>query len=221
MNREHIETDSNLVSTTSDQVNRILQLLDRHQVNKLCIVHSKVGKAFREYAHKAEFNGERYGVIGQYKNTIIYEAPFHNAPIKTEKKVKYYSKLVDGKANMTKKRVQKSKLSPVKKHDIPETKTARSFIIPDIENRITKKDINAGRLRITVEFKHYFPRQSCQISVSTQTVTKKLVSFTYREGRSHVVQVGKDIMESLGIYEGDRVKFSIIKPKKRYFLQKI
>lgn len=92
LNRRDVETNSNNVTVLSSDVKRILQILESNHVKKVCLMHSAVGRAFRNYAHGAMFNTKRYGKIGVYNNTEIYEVPFHTASI--ENKEEYYKQLI-------------------------------------------------------------------------------------------------------------------------------
>lgn len=88
----------------------------------------------------------------------------------------------------------------------PENFFSRSFIIPSGGNMITEGDIKGGKLRITVEFKDYFPKSDCRL----QVVIKEEIydaSFTYNVGRSHVLRIGKRAMEQLSVEEGGKVRF--------------
>lgn len=85
-----VETNSNKVKVERARVERILKMVDTHTIKKLCIMHSSVGIAFQK-AGLIKRN-PNYGLVGIYKNTLIYEVPFHNAPI--DEKEKYYNKLL-------------------------------------------------------------------------------------------------------------------------------
>lgn len=86
-----------------------------------------------------------------------------------------------------------------------------SFIIPSVGNSITEKDIEKGYLRITADFKKYFP-------ISNRTVQVRIddnqwsVNFKYKEQRSHLLQLGMECMSNLKIEAGDKVKISMTGP---------
>jgi uracil-DNA glycosylase family 4 len=82
----------------------------------------------------------------------------------------------------------------------------QSFIIPSGGNMITEGDIKGGRLRITVEFKDYFPKSDCRLLVVIKEENYD-ASFTYNVGRSHVLRIGKRAMEQLGVEKGGEVRF--------------
>lgn len=93
LNRRTVETDSKNVEVRPSDVRRIMEILKKHQVSRLCLMHSNVGAAFREFASEIKFNKNRYGKIGHWNNTEVFEVPFHNASI-TDKE-KYYSMLIN------------------------------------------------------------------------------------------------------------------------------
>ncbi|MCW3105710.1 MAG: hypothetical protein JWQ09_216 [Segetibacter sp.] len=85
--RDFVETNSNRVTVDNVRVNRILEIINHKPTKVLCLMHSKVVKAFQEadlISRKVE-----YGLVGKYKKTLIYEVPFHNASIGDKKS--YYS----------------------------------------------------------------------------------------------------------------------------------
>lgn len=75
-----VETDSLNVDPKAENVGRITKILETNKVNKLCLMHSKVGEAFRRFSD-ISFNNNRYGKIGKFNETDIYEVPFHNASL--------------------------------------------------------------------------------------------------------------------------------------------
>ena len=92
LNRNIVETNSKNVTIDSSDIKRIIEILKTHKVSRLCLIHSKVGTAFRDFASEIQFNSNRYGKIGQWKNTEIFEVPFHSASIAD--KEKYYTMLI-------------------------------------------------------------------------------------------------------------------------------
>jgi len=89
LNRGIVQTDSSNIKTTTAQVKRILKIIDKHKVHKLCLMHSKVAIQFEK--EWLIVRGE-YGKVGKYKDVPIYEVPFHNASKKD--KHKYYNLLI-------------------------------------------------------------------------------------------------------------------------------
>lgn len=84
-----------------------------------------------------------------------------------------------------------------------------SFILPADKNRITSNDIDKGYLRITVDFKHFFPESSQEVSVFTGQSWKP-VRFTYREKRSHLLHIGQIGMEELDLSANDQVRIDVV-----------
>jgi G:T/U-mismatch repair DNA glycosylase len=85
-----VETNSNKVKVRQHQVERILKITEKHEIRKLCLMHSKVTKAFEKAGIINSSTG--YGLDGKYKNTSIYKVPFHNASI--ENKEQFYKQLI-------------------------------------------------------------------------------------------------------------------------------
>jgi hypothetical protein len=88
-----VETNSKFVSiTTIDRVSRILNMLQEHKIKNMCIVHSKVGKAFQSIPSLDR--NKKYGLIGKIKDTNIYELPFHTGTsIPGNEIIEHYKKL--------------------------------------------------------------------------------------------------------------------------------
>ncbi|MFH6965838.1 hypothetical protein [Flavobacterium sp. FlaQc-28] len=101
LNRKIVKAKSINVEVTSKDVKRIMDILKIREVSKLCLMHSKVGEAFRNFASEIQFNSNRYRKIGQWKNTEIFEVPFHNASIAD--KEKYYTMLIQKYGSVNKK----------------------------------------------------------------------------------------------------------------------
>lgn len=87
-----VQTNSSKVTVNKLRVQRILSLLDTHKVKILCLLHSKVGKAFSRV--QGIDRTKKYGSIGKINGSLIYEMPFHCASI--QDKEKYYQKLIYG-----------------------------------------------------------------------------------------------------------------------------
>ncbi len=85
-----VQTNSSGVKVAQDRIDRVLKLLAKHDVKNMCIIHSKVGKAFENIPRLNR--QQRYGLIGRLGNTYVYEMPFHNASIAN--KEKEYRKLI-------------------------------------------------------------------------------------------------------------------------------
>jgi G:T/U-mismatch repair DNA glycosylase len=91
--RDVVETNSKNIKINSSDVRRIIEILKTKKVTKLCLMHSKAGRAFRKFALEIKFNNNRYGKIGKLDDTEIFEVPFHNASI--AEKEKYYKMLIN------------------------------------------------------------------------------------------------------------------------------
>lgn len=203
--RTIVETDSTKVEPQPEDVKRILDVLNNNKVNRLCLMHSKVGEAFRAYSG-ITFNQNRYGKIGTYGNTAIYEVPFHNAAVPN--KDFYYSKLIGGKGENVQEKVATSLQRSPDKKQVPITKSEKSFAIPKPGNSITKKDIEKGQLRITVDFKAYFPNQSRVINIKYMGKNYS-VNYIHKEGRSSILRVGKNFFDKMRVRPESHLKVSI------------
>lgn len=85
----------------------------------------------------------------------------------------------------------------------------KTFIIPANGNSITEKDIEKNTLRITVDFKPFFPSQNATIELF---VNNKWHHATYiiKEGRSSLLRVGKEVLDQLQLKPNQSVKFECI-----------
>jgi len=83
---DKVETNSNKVRVEKERISRILDILQKNEVRVMCIMHSKVSYAFQD-AGLIKRNPD-YGLVGKYRDTLIYEVPFHNASIADKKR--YY-----------------------------------------------------------------------------------------------------------------------------------
>ncbi|WP_034893723.1 hypothetical protein [Gillisia sp. Hel_I_29] len=203
--RTVVETDSSKVDPTKDDVNRILDILKLNKVKKLCLMHSKVGAAFRDYAFNTSFNKNRYGKIGTWNETEIYEVPFHNATVAN--KDHYYSLLINEGPDG-----QIEKLKELSNKNVPTSKeikniSSKSFVIPKSGNSITEKDIEKGQLRITVDFKKYFPENSEIIQIKYLGKNYK-AKYDFQERRSSILRVGHKFMGEMRIHQRTRLKVS-------------
>ena len=94
LNRRDVETDSSKIETRTEDIMRIISILDSKKARKLCLMHSKVAEAFEKFEIiNMNYRSPRYGITGKYNETIIYEVPFHNASIPN--KHKYYNMLLE------------------------------------------------------------------------------------------------------------------------------
>ena len=86
---------------------------------------------------------------------------------------------------------------------------SKQFILPAPGNSITEKDIDKGYLRITVDFKEFFPSSDRTIQI-TIADRQRPVSFKFKDSRSHLLKIGRQGMDELRIKEGDRVQVDIL-----------
>ena len=93
------------------------------------------------------------------------------------------------------------------------------FIIPSENNTISENDLGMGYLRITVEYKSYFPTLSQEVFVTIGSKSQ-LIKFTYRENKSHLLHIGQGGIDSLTLSDGERVCFEVI-GEFRYRLSKL
>lgn len=97
----------------------------------------------------------------------------------------------------------------------------RTFTIPSTGNEITESDIETGVLRITIEFKEYFPSESGELVISYGRTLVKKVPFEYRDGRSHRLKVGRAFMINLGLNSLSRLRFRVVIPKEHFLIEKV
>jgi len=86
---DKVETNSSKVSVERNRILRILEIIDKRPTKVLCLIHSKVAIAFQHEGFIKR--NPNYGLVGEYKTTLIYEVPFHNSSI--GEKDRYYSLL--------------------------------------------------------------------------------------------------------------------------------
>lgn len=210
LDRETVETNSSNVKTDKTQVARIISILKKRKVKKLCLVHSKVAEEFESQGYitrnyKAGKNV--YGKVGKYNGTEIFEVPFHNASIPN--KELYYNQLIDTPLEKNdyalKERLKTSVYQFVSNTKKPIL--GISIILPSPGNSITETDIIKGTLRITVEFKSFFRPNSGRIQIQINNQISD-ASYTEREGKSDLLRIGKPSMADLDIEEGDSVRIT-------------
>ena len=81
----------------------------------------------------------------------------------------------------------------------------RAFTIPSTGNAITENDIAQGQLRITVDFKKYFPTVHSDVTVEIEGTTAR-IRLNCPERRSYRLRLGKKMMGLLGVRPGGSVK---------------
>lgn len=210
LNNELVETNSQHVSIDTKHLDRILKILERNHVKKLCLMHSKVGECIRNSGKLSDVQNNRYGYIGKIGETLVYEVPFHNASIAN--KEQYYQLLIDAiKPSQENNSKQESKKVALK------IKPEKEFILPSHGNSITENDIKKKTLRITVDFKDYFPTRDAIITI--QIGDEKFNSkYSLKEERSSLLKLDEKMIRLLNLKPNQRLKFEIISEQKHYIL---
>ena len=193
-------------------------------------MHSKAANAFQN----AGLIKNGYGFVGQIGKTKIYNVPFHNASIfnnnagKAETdKTKYYSMLIfsndeAAERNNSQDNNKERELRPTGTDENGKKGLARNqetilpieaisksgvrFVLPDIGNDITQRDIDANQVRITVSFKRYFPSSNQMIRLIFNQQEYQ-VGFTHRGNKSHIIRLGKDLMRKANIRTNSKLTF--------------
>ncbi|RDC54146.1 hypothetical protein DU508_23220 [Pedobacter chinensis] len=83
--------------------------------------------------------------------------------------------------------------------------TSLTFTLPSDGNSITENDIKNKQLRITAAFKGLFPEQNDELKITIKN--DYTIPFKHKGKRSHILRLGSDALEELGIKAGDKVKF--------------
>ena len=221
LNRDVVETRGSLVETNANHVLRILKILDSNQVNKLCLMHANVAKAFDKYGLIRRRSGRMskgYGMVGQHKNTEIYEMPFPGTYIPGMET--YYSILIGNiSENEKPEEIADIKIEPNRNGAMDRDKTGTIFYLPDSGNSITEKDISKAVLRITVGPSIWFPSRSLDVQVTVKNVTET-VPFEKRSGRSHLLKIGRNLMGALSLKPNGRLKFTKLRPSS-FLIEKV
>jgi len=84
-----------------------------------------------------------------------------------------------------------------------------SFIIPSTGNSITQGDVSKNQIRITVDFKEFFPAKSSEILIEYKQEIFK-VRFSYRSNKSHILRLGSSLASRIKLKSGMRVKMTVI-----------
>lgn len=215
LNRDVVQTNSQGVITTDDQVQRILKILDANKVKRLVLMHSKVTTAFEEaklVSRNFENGTNAYGKVGQYKDTEIFQVPFHNASI-SNKEVFY--QLLMNETTVKNIPAESPKSTPVaESNESTVSNFAKvSFTLPDSGNAITENDIEKATLRVTVSFKGYFPAQDSLLDIIYEGSTYQ-VKYVKRGSRSDLLRLGRELISVIGLKPNGKVKITKIGYKK-------
>ena len=96
LNRDVVATKSTHVKTDSNQVKRILSIIENNATKRICLMHSMVAEEFERHGIIVRNNKQgvnEFGIVGKYKSTVIYEVPFPSGNSIPKKEI-YYSKLI-------------------------------------------------------------------------------------------------------------------------------
>jgi hypothetical protein len=213
LDRETVVTNSSNVKTNKAQVARIISILEKYKVKKLCMDHAKVAEEFEKHGYITRnyiSGANTYGKVGNYNETEIFEVPFHNASILN--KEMYYNQLIDMPIEqIIHAPKDQTKVKPIKSSVLYKNSTSGiSIILPGAGNSITARDIKNGTFRITVEFKSFFRPNSGRVSVQVNNNIGSAL-YTERGSRSDLLRIGKDLMAELSIGEGDSVRITRMK----------
>lgn len=204
LNNELVETNSQNVAIETKHLDRILNILESNNVKKLCLMHSKVGKVIRSCAKLYDVQNNRYGYIGKIGETLVYEVPFHNAAISNREQ--YYQLLLETLEINQKENVS----NKIKEGKLSEIIAVNHFILPSNGNSITQNDIKKKTLRITVDFKDYFPANdsTVEIQIGNQIFYAK---YTYKVGRSCLLRLNDEILSLLNLKANQQLEFEVLK----------
>lgn len=123
--------------------------------------------------------------------------------IKAHSDFRSRNSLVGAKHEVKKEKV----INVLPKTSIQSTKaTGKTFVLPKAGNTITQSDIAKGVLRITVDFKEYFPTKDSIIEVWVND-KKFEVNYTLKEERSSLLKIGKEVIDLVGLKANESVKF--------------
>jgi uracil-DNA glycosylase len=88
-----------------------------------------------------------------------------------------------------------------------------SFIIPSAGNSITQGDVNKSQIRITVDFKEFFPAKSSEIFIEYKQEIFQ-IKYTYRFNKSHILRLGSDLATRIKLKPGMKVKMTVLDKNK-------
>ncbi len=95
----------------------------------------------------------------------------------------------------------------------------KNFIIPKVGNSITEADLKKGQIRITVDFKDYFPMKDSDIKLHYNEKSKN-VEYKIVPNRSNLLKIGADVVKALNLKAGQRLVFEIVEKDKVYKVNK-
>ena len=80
------------------------------------------------------------------------------------------------------------------------------FTIPSSGNSITESDVEKYQVRITADFKDFFPNQSTEIECECKNVNYT-IKFIHKGTRSHIVKFGRVLSNLINLKSGMNIKF--------------
>ncbi len=84
-----------------------------------------------------------------------------------------------------------------------------SFSIPSSGNLITQGDVSKNQIRITADFKEYFPSQSSELEIEYLEKVYR-VKFYYRINKSHILKLGNLLANQINLKVGMTINMTKI-----------
>lgn len=88
-----------------------------------------------------------------------------------------------------------------------------SFTIPSAGNSITQGDVDKNQIRITVDFKEFFPAKSTEILIEYKKEIFN-VKFSFRFNKSHILKLGKNLANRIKLKAGMSINMTVIDKNK-------
>ncbi len=83
-----------------------------------------------------------------------------------------------------------------------------TFTIPSPGNSITEGDVSKNQIRITVDFKKYFPARSTELLLEFQQEHFN-VKFNYRPNKSHILKLGNKLATRMRLEAGMKINMTV------------
>ncbi len=99
------------------------------------------------------------------------------------------------------------------KKDVSKYSGEVSFVLPALGNEITQNDISKNQLRVTADFKNYFPNNNT-ILIFIHNGIEYNVKFTHKGRRSHILKLGSTLMKLLNLNTNSSVRITKINSTK-------
>ena len=87
------------------------------------------------------------------------------------------------------------------------------FTIPSAGNSITQGDVDKNQIRITVDFKEFFPAKSSEILIEYKKEIFNVI-FSYRFNKSHILRLGNNLATRIKLKAGMSVNMTVIDKNK-------